>query len=103
MTEAVSAPNDAAAGIEAFGYTQELKRSLSLFDLLVYGLVFIVPGAPIAVFGIVYNGSHGMVPLVYLIGLIAMVFTALSYMSMSRAIPVAGSVYAYGGRSLGEA
>ena len=89
-------------GVEAFGYRQELKRSLSLFDLLVYGLVFIVPGAPIAVFGIVFNASHGMVPLVYLIGLIAMLFTALSYMAMARAFPVAGSLYTYAGRSLGE-
>ncbi|HEY4941541.1 MAG TPA: APC family permease [Rhizomicrobium sp.] len=92
----------AAPGVEAFGYKQELKRSLSLFDLLVYGLVFIVPGAPIAVFGIVFNASHGMVPLVYLIGLIAMLFTALSYMAMAHAFPVAGSLYTYAARSLGE-
>jgi amino acid transporter len=93
--------SDQAAGVEAFGYKQELKRSLSLADLLVYGLVFIVPGAPIAVFGIVYNASAGMVPLIYLVGLVAMVFTALSYMAMSRAFPIAGSVYTYAARSLG--
>src|SRR5580698_8254002 len=86
--------------IAAFGYRQELKRSLGLFDLLAYGLVFIVPVAPVAVFGIIFNASRGMVPLVYVIGLVAMVFTALSYMSMSRAFPVAGSVYAYAGRSI---
>ncbi len=94
---------DVASGVESFGYKQELKRSLSLFDLLVYGLVFIVPGAPVAVFGIVFNASHGMVPLVYAIGLVAMVFTALSYMAMSKAIPVAGSVYAYAAHALGPA
>lgn len=87
--------------LEAFGYQQELKRSLSLKDLLVYGLVFIVPSAPIATFGVVFNASHGMVPLVYVVGLIAMVFTALSYMAMSREFPIAGSVYAYAARSLG--
>ena len=91
-----------AAGIEAFGYKQELKRSLSLADLLVYGLVFISPTAPIPVFGIVFNASKGMVPLIYFIGMIAMVFTALSYMAMARAFPVAGSVYSYAARSLGE-
>ncbi len=94
---------DTASGVEAFGYKQELHRSLSLFDLLVYGLVFIVPIAPIAVFGIVYNASRGMVPLVYLVGLVAMVFTALSYMALSRAFPVAGSVYTYAARSIGPA
>lgn len=92
---------DATDDIAAFGYTQELKRSLSLFDLLAYGLVFITPIAPVAVFGIVFNASHGMVPLVYLIGLVAMVFIALSYMAMAKAYPIAGSVYSYASRSLG--
>src|SRR5437588_3822917 len=87
--------------ISAFGYKQELKRSLSFFDLLAYGLVFIVPIAPVAVFGIVFNASHGMVPLVYLIGLGAMLFTALSYRVMSSAFPVAGSVFTYAAQSLG--
>ncbi len=92
---------DARRDVEAFGYQQELKRSLSLGDLLAYGLVFITPLAPVSVFGIVFNASHGMVPLVYLIGLVAMIFVALSYMTMSEAFPVAGSVYAYASRSLG--
>jgi len=41
-----------------------------------------------------------MVPLVYLIGLVAMIFTALSYAQMSKAFPIAGSVYSYVGRGL---
>lgn len=91
----------ATVDLSAFGYKQELKRSLTPFDLLTYGLVFIVPVAPVPVFGIVFNASHGMVPLVYVIGFVAMVFTALSYMAMSRAFPVAGSVFTYAARSLG--
>jgi amino acid transporter len=92
----------AAGGIESFGYRQELKRTLSSFDLLVYGLVFITPIAPWSSFGFVFNASHGMVPLVYIVGLVAMVFTARSYMVMSAAFPVAGSVYAYAGKGIGE-
>lgn len=84
------------------GYKQELKRGLSTTDLLVYGLVFMVPIAPWAIFGTVFNESKGMVPLVYLIGLVAMIFTALSYAQMSRAFPVAGSVYTYVGRGLNK-
>jgi len=99
MTETV---RDSSASIETLGYKQELKRSLSLLDLLVYGLVFIVPTAPIAVFGFVYNASKGMVPLVYVVGLAAMLFTASSYVAMAKAFPVSGSVYAYAGRSIGE-
>jgi len=89
--------------VAAFGYKQELKRSLGLVDLLAYGLVFITPIAPVAVFGIVFNASHGMVPLVYVIGLVAMIFVAMSYMAMAEAFPVAGSVYTYAARSLGPA
>jgi amino acid transporter len=88
--------------IEQFGYRRELQRSLSLFDLVVYGLLVIVTTSPMTTFGIVYNASHGMVPLVYAVGLVAMIFTALSYVMMSRAFPVAGSVYTYAGRSIGD-
>jgi amino acid transporter len=92
----------ADAGVERLGYRQELKRSLSLADLLVYGLVFIGPIAPVTVFGIVFDRSNGMVPLTYLVGLVAMIFTALSYMAMAKVYPVAGSVYAYSARSIGQ-
>lgn len=93
---------EGAAAPGSLGYKQELKRSLSLLDLLVYGLVFIVPSAPIAVFGFVFNASQGMVPLVYAVGLVAMLFTASSYVAMSRVYPISGSVYAYAGRAIGE-
>ena len=92
---------EADAGVEGQGYRQELKRSLGLPDLLVYGLVFIGPIAPVTVFGIVFDASHGMVPLTYLVGLAAMIFTALSYMAMARVYPQAGSVYAYSAGSMG--
>jgi amino acid transporter len=97
----LTAPRAAeGAELSKFGYDAELRRSLSLGDLLVYGLVFIVPTAPFAIFGIVFNASKGMVALTYVIGLVAMVFTAMSYRVMSEAFPVAGSVYAYAGRGL---
>ncbi|AZH79038.1 amino acid permease [Microbacterium sp. Y-01] len=83
--------------LESFGHQQELKRSVSTGDLIVYGLVFMVPIAPWAIFGSVYNESQGMVPLVYIIGLVAMIFTALSYAQMSRRVPLAGSVFSYVG------
>jgi amino acid transporter len=86
--------------LESFGYAQELKREVSTVDLLVYGLVFMVPIAPWAIFGTVYNSSSGMVPLVYLIGLIAMVFTALAYAQMAKSFPLAGSVFSYVGRGV---
>lgn len=86
--------------LESFGYKQELNRSISTLDLVVYGLVFMVPIAPWTIFGTVYNSAAGMVPLVYLIGLIAMVFTALAYAQMAKSFPLAGSVFAYVGRGI---
>jgi amino acid transporter len=82
-------------GIEEFGYKQELNRALTTKDLLFYGMVFMVPIAPMGIYGYVVDVSNGMAPLAYLIGIIAMVFTAHSYASMSRAFPIAGSVYSY--------
>ncbi|MFJ4223169.1 APC family permease [Microbacterium sp. NPDC089695] len=84
--------------LESFGYKQELKRSVSTVDLVVYGLVFMVPIAPWAIFGVVFNESKGMVPLVYLVGLVAMIFTALGYAQMAKSFPLAGSVFSYVGR-----
>ncbi len=86
--------------LEQFGYKQELKRALTTRDLVVYGMIFMVPIAPFGVFGFVWNDAKGMVPLAYLLGLLGMFFTAMSYASMSRAYPMAGSVYSYVGRGL---
>jgi amino acid transporter len=89
-------------GVEAFGYRQELKRSLTFTDLLVYGLIFMVPIAPFGIFGSVFQASGGMVVLAYLVGAVGMAFTAASYAQMSRAFPVAGSVYTYAGRGVAQ-
>jgi amino acid transporter len=86
--------------VERFGYQQELKRSLTFTDLLVYGLIFMVPIAPFGIFGSVFQGSGGMVALAYAIGMVAMMLTANSYAQMSRAFPMAGSVYTYAGRGI---
>lgn len=93
-----TAAPDGQPRLESFGYKQELKRSVSTFDLIVYGLVFMVPIAPWAIFGVVFNESKGMVPLVYLVGLVAMIFTALGYAQMAKSFPLAGSVFSYVGR-----
>jgi amino acid transporter len=99
---APAAAGDQAASVEAFGYHQELKRSLSFTDLLVYGLVFMVPIAPFGIFGSVFQASGGMIALAYAVGGLAMAFTAASYSQMSRAFPMAGSVYTYAGRGIAQ-
>ncbi|MFY4776354.1 APC family permease [Metabacillus sp. RGM 3146] len=86
--------------VSEFGYKQELKRSLSLRDLVVYGMIFMVPIAPFGIYGYVAGSSKGMVALAYLIGMVGMIFTALSYAQMSKAFPIAGSVYSYAQRGI---
>ncbi|MBP1761488.1 MAG: porin [Firmicutes bacterium] len=86
---------DNNGGIEKFGYKQELKRALTLKDIVLYGMLFMVIIAPQSIYGEIQLASGGLTPLVYLVGAIAISFTALSYMLMSNRFPIAGSVYAY--------
>ncbi|MFC0864239.1 APC family permease [Sphaerimonospora cavernae] len=86
--------------IERFGYRQELRRGIGLADMVFYGLIFMVPIAPFAIFGEVYRVSKGMPALAYLIGMVALLFTAASYAQMVRAFPLSGSVYSYAGRGI---
>ncbi len=88
--------------LEDFSYQEQLSRALTTRDLVVYGMIFMVPIAPYSVFGFVWNDAKGMVPLAYLVGLVGMFFTAMSYAEMSRAFPLAGSVYTYAQRGLHE-
>ncbi|MBT2506158.1 APC family permease [Streptomyces sp. ISL-98] len=82
--------------------TTGLRRTLGFRDLVVYGLLFIAPMAPVGVFGTLDAKSHGAVALVYVVATVAMAFTAFSYAQMVRVVPQAGSVFAYARKALGE-
>ncbi|CAL9558468.1 Putrescine importer PuuP [Streptomyces sp. enrichment culture] len=84
------------------GGEHALRRSLGFRDLVVYGLLFIAPMAPVGVFGTLDAKSHGAVALVYLVATVAMAFTAFSYAQMVRVVPQAGSVFAYARVALGK-
>ena len=77
-----------------------LKRILTRRDLVLYGLVLLGPTAPYPVYGIVQQTSHGHAVLAYLVAMLAMLFTALSYGRMSGAFPSAGSTYTYSQKAL---
>ncbi|GGT40558.1 APC family permease [Streptomyces purpureus] len=81
---------------------ESLRRTLGFRDLVVYGLLFIAPMAPVGVFGTLDAKSHGAVALVYLVATVAMAFTAFSYAQMVRVAPLAGSVFTYARKGLGE-
>ncbi|WP_206344493.1 APC family permease [Streptomyces mesophilus] len=84
------------------GEHEGLRRTLGFRDLVVYGLLFIAPMAPVGVFGALDAKSHGAVALVYIVATIAMAFTAYSYAQMVRVVPQAGSVFAYARAALGR-
>lgn len=81
--------------MEQQGMQTTLKRTLKVSDLIIYGLVFMIPLAPAAMYGAFLGPSGGMVALCYLIGMAAMFFTGMSYRIMSQKYPMAGSVYVY--------
>ena len=76
------------------------KRVLSLWDLIIFGLAFIGPTAPYSMYGVATVKSHGHLPLVYGVAMVAMGFTALSYGRMANAFPEAGSTYTYTAKAL---
>ncbi len=92
----------ADATLESLGYKPQFKRVLRRWDLILYGLVILTPTAPYPVYGIVQKLSHGHAPLSYLVAMVAMMFTAVSYGKMAGAFPIAGSTYAYAQRGLNE-
>lgn len=79
---------------------QELKRTLRFRDLVLYGIILIQPTAPMPVFGVLYQKSHGHATLTILLALIAMLFTAISYGRMARLHPQGGSAFLYVGKEL---
>ncbi|MEV6349602.1 APC family permease [Actinoplanes sp. NPDC051851] len=90
-----------ADDLQRFGYQGQLKRILNTRQLAAFGMNYMLPISPMAVYGAVYAVSGGMVVLAYLIGMVALMFTAASYGQMVKAFPLSGSVYNYVGRGIG--
>jgi putrescine importer len=80
-----------------------LRRSLTLWDLVFYGVIVIQPVAPMSVFGVLSDRGHGHVVTTILIAMVAMLFTAISYGRMARAYPSAGSAFTYVGQEINPA
>ncbi|HOB85549.1 MAG TPA: APC family permease [Bacteroidales bacterium] len=77
-----------------------LKRVLGLSSLVLYGIILIQPTAPMPLFGAAANLAQGHVVTTVLIGMCAMMFTAISYGRMANVYPNAGSAYTYVGREI---
>ena len=72
-----------------------LKRSLGLWAIVGLGLGYMTPTVVFDTFGLVSRDTNNVVPLAYLVALVVMVFTAISYGKIAGAIPSAGSAYTY--------
>src|SRR5437763_7279827 len=94
METSTSAPSSAAPS---------LKRSLTLSDLIQYGIIVIQPVAPMSVFGVLSDSGRGRVVTTLLIAMVAMLFTAFSYGRRARAYPSAGSAFTYVGQEINPA
>lgn len=80
--------------------TIKLRRALTLWDLILYGVVVIQPTAPMPAFGMVSEKAQGHVVTAILIAMFAMLFTAISYGRMAQAYPSAGSAFTYVGQEI---
>jgi putrescine importer len=77
-----------------------LRRVLTLWDLIFYGIVLIQPIAPVPLFGVAQKLSDGHFVTTILIAMFAMMITAFSYGRMAAVYPAAGSAYTYVGKGL---
>jgi putrescine importer len=85
-------------GTEATAVTAaapRLRRTLTLWDLILYGMIVLQPVAPMSAFGALSDRGRGHVVTAILIAMVAMLFTAISYGRMARAYPSAGSAFTY--------
>src|SRR5882757_5871052 len=89
--------------MSATSSTPKLRRTLTLWDLILYGVIVIQPVAPMSVFGVLSDSGHGHVVTTLLIALVAMLFTAISYGRMARVYPSAGSAFTYVGQEINPA
>jgi amino acid transporter len=95
-----SPPPNMATNSPASGSGPGLRRVLTLPALVLYGIILIQPTAPMPLFGAAAEKAQGHVVTVILIGMVAMLFTAVSYGRMANVYPSAGSAYAYVSREI---
>src|SRR6202162_6096905 len=77
-----------------------LRRTLTLWDLIFYGIVLIQPIAPVPLYGVAQKLSDGHFVTIILIALFAMLITAVSYGRMGALYRPAGSASTYVGKGL---
>jgi amino acid transporter len=75
--------------------TAQLQKTLVLWQVIIIGLAYIQPMTLLDTFGMVSRDSVQHVPTSYLIALVAVLLTSISYGHMIRKYPSSGSAYTY--------
>ena len=78
----------------------KLQKTLGFWHIIIIGLAYIQPMTLFDTFGLVSEESHFHVPTSYIIALIAILFTSISYGHMIRRYPSSGSAYTYAQKSI---
>jgi putrescine importer len=79
----------------------KLRRTLGMWPMVMLGLGYLTPAVVFDTFGIALRDTKGHVPTAYLITLLAMMFTAVSYGKMVKAYSSSGSAYSYTQKTIG--
>ena len=80
--------------------SSHLKRTLGTWAIVGLGLGYMTPTVIFDTFGIVAEETNFLVPLAYLMAMVAMAFTAVSYGRMVQVYPSAGSAYTYASETI---
>ncbi|MCS6905688.1 MAG: amino acid permease [Bacteroidia bacterium] len=83
-------------------YPSELKKNLSLADLVALGIAAIIGAGVFGTIGTACAAGGPAVSLLFIFTAIACAFSALCYAEFASAIPVAGSAYTYAYVAFGE-
>jgi len=86
--------------LHTLGYEQSFKRVLNVRNLVWFGLSYLAPIGVFCQFGIMTGMTHGMTTLSYIVAIVVILFTALSYAKMVSVYPISGSTYSYVQRSI---
>lgn len=85
---------------EGQGQGTSLRGSLSLGQVVFFGLAFVAPISIFSIYGVAVQSSKGMIALAYVIASVVMLFTAYSYGMLVKAFPTAGAAYSFAQKSI---
>lgn len=98
-TSSNGASNSASGGT---GQKDVFARTLTVKDMVVYGLISMVPISPFSIYASVFDMSNGMPALTYFITACIMMLTVLSFGMMIPKFPSSGSIFVYVSHGVGK-